>query len=76
MLNSGWSCQFLQEDLKTPQSRRVTLNNPAKIIEMAERGGGRKNLEAGQALRHGIEIGRGGVSLNLKEEQCLKLKKR
>ena len=30
---------------------------------------GLPNLEAGQMLRHGIEIGRGGVWLNLTDEQ-------
>ena len=74
MLRNNWNCQFLEEDLKTHLPRKVTLDDPAKLIEMAERGGGVPNLESGQALRHGIEIGRGGVWLSLTEEQHAKLK--
>ena len=52
----------------------MTLDDPQKLIEMAKRGGGLPNLEADQMLRHGIEIGRGGVWLSLTEEQYKKLK--
>jgi hypothetical protein len=37
--------------------------------------GGVKNTEARQALEYGINIGRGGVFLNLTEEQYSKLKR-
>jgi hypothetical protein len=76
MLTNGWYCQFLEEDLKTPLPRRVTLDNPEKLMEMVERGGGLPNLEASQMLRLGIEVGRGGVWLSLTREQYQKLKKR
>ena len=68
MLNMGWSCEFREEDLKTSLPRRGTLDKSEKLMEMAERGGGLPNLEAGHALRHGIEIGRGGVWLSLTEK--------
>jgi hypothetical protein len=76
MLRDGWRCQFLEEDLKTSLPRKVTLDNPAKLIEMAERGGTRLNLEERQALDHGIETGRGGIWLELTAEQYASLKKR
>ena len=76
MEREGWCCQFLEEDLKTPLPRKVTLDSPDKLMEMAERGGGLPNLEANQMLRLGIEVGRGGLWLSLTEEQYLKLKKR
>jgi hypothetical protein len=76
MLTKGWYCQFLEEDLKTPLPRKVTLDSPQKLMEMAERGGGLPNLEASQMLRLGIEVGRGGVWLSLSEDQYQKLKKR
>jgi hypothetical protein len=76
MLRDGWHCQFLEEDLKTSLPRKVTLDSPAKLIEMAERGGSRLNLEGRQALDHGIETGRGGIWLELTDEQYVALKKR
>ena len=72
----GWYCQFLEADLKTSLPLKLNLDLPAKIIEMAERGGGLPNLEAGQMLRHGMEIGRGGGGLSFTEKQYQKLKKR
>jgi hypothetical protein len=39
MLSKRWSCQFLEEDLKTPLPRKLTLEDPAKLFEVAERGG-------------------------------------
>jgi len=74
MLRQGWHCQFLEEDLKTPLPRRVVLDDTQKLFEMAERGGCRLNLEARQAINHAIEIGRGGVWLELTEEQYQRLR--
>jgi type II secretory pathway predicted ATPase ExeA len=74
MLRQGWFCQFLEQDLKTSLPRKVTLDDAQKLIEMAERGGCTLNLEARQAMNHAIEIGRGGVWLELTEEQYQKLR--
>jgi hypothetical protein len=76
MLADGWYCQFLEEDLKTPLPRKLTLADPAKVVEMAERGGYSMHLEGRQALDRAIEVGRGGVWLELTEEQYAKLKTR
>ena len=75
MKRQGWYCQFLEADLKTPLPCKLNLDDPAKLIELAERGGGLPNLEADQMLRHGINMGRGGVWLSLTQEQYQKLKK-
>jgi hypothetical protein len=75
MQREGWYCQFLEADLKTSLPCKLNLDDPAKLIEMAERDGGLPNLEAAQMLSHGINMGRGGVWLNLTEEQYQKLKK-
>jgi hypothetical protein len=75
MQRQGWYCQFLEADLKTSLPLKLNLDDPAKIIEIAERGGGLPSLEAGQMLRYGIEMGRGGVWLSLTDEQYQKLKK-
>jgi hypothetical protein len=76
MQRQAWYVQFLEADLKTSLPCKLNLDDPAKIIEMAERGGGVPNLEAGQMLRYGIEMGRGGVWLSLTDEQYAKLKTR
>src|ERR1700679_3752713 len=55
----GWYCQFLEEDLKTPIPCRLTLDDPAKIMELAQRGGASMKLEDKQATEYGIESGRG-----------------
>jgi hypothetical protein len=76
MLRQGWHCQFLEEDLKTPLPRKVIVDDPAKLFEIAERGGYRPNLEGRQAMDHAIETGRGAIWLELTPEQYAKLKSR
>ena len=76
MLRQSWHCQFLEEDLKTPLPRTIALREPARLFELAERGGYRMNLEGRQAMEHAIENGRGGIWLELSEEQYAKLKTR
>lgn len=74
MQGEGWWCQFLEQDLQTPLPRKLHFRSEEKVRELAERGGCSMNLESRQALDHGIEIGRGGVWLELTEEQYRKLK--
>jgi hypothetical protein len=76
MLSNGWYCQFLEDDLKTPLPKKVVLDDPQKIIEMARRGGAPMKLEDVQALEYGIQNGRGSVMLSLTDEQYQKLKRR
>jgi hypothetical protein len=75
MFRDGWYCQFLEEDLKTPLPKKLTFRDVGKLFEIAERGGCPMDLEARQAIKHGIEIGRGGIWLNLTSEQYAKLAK-
>ena len=70
----GWRVTFLEQDLKTPLPRVFVFQDPAKIIEMATRGGADNTLADLQALQHGISIGRGGVNLNLTPGQYKTLK--
>jgi hypothetical protein len=76
MLRDGWYCQFLEADLKTALPRTFTFATPEKIVEMAERGRGLKDLASKQALKHGIETGRGGIYLHLTNDQYNKLRRR
>jgi hypothetical protein len=59
-----------------PLPKKITLADPAKLVEMAQRAGYRMHLEGRQALEWAITAGRGGVWLGLTEEQYAKLKKR
>ena len=54
-------------------SRTLTIRDPAKVIELARRGGCAMNLEGRQALELGIANGRGGVTLKLTPAQYAKL---
>jgi hypothetical protein len=65
----GWHCQFLEQGSKTPLPKKLRFQSREKIRELAERGGGNMSLETRQSLDHGIEIGRGGIWLELSEEQ-------
>ena len=74
MLRQGWHCQFLEEDLKTALPRKLAFLTPDTIVELARSGGAVVNLESEQAIRHGIQRGRGGGWLNLSEGQYRKLR--
>jgi hypothetical protein len=76
MQRNGWFCQFLEPDLKTAVRPELHFKSDQKIREIADRGGCNMNLEARQSLDHGIEIGRGGIWLELTEEQYRRLKER
>ena len=73
MLRDGKYCQFLEADLKTALPRTFTFATPEKVVELAERGLGLKDLASKQALEHGIQTGRGGIHLHLTLDQYNKL---
>ena len=74
MLTQGWYCEFLEADLKTVLPRKVTVRDQKKLFEMAERGGFKLSPAGRYAIQKGIENGRGGVWLELSDEQYAKLK--
>jgi hypothetical protein len=76
MLRESWYCQFLEEDLKTPLPRKLTFADVSKVRELAEKGGGFNVLEARHSFNQGVEVGRGGIYLQLTEEQYQRLKNR
>lgn len=73
MLRDGWRCQFLQEDLKTPLPRRLRFSTADKVRELVSRSVGQLDSETRQALEYGIELGRGGIWLDLTDEQYRQL---
>lgn len=72
-LRSVWHCQFLEPDLKTPLPRKLNFRSAEKIHQLAERSATSLNLEARQSIDHAIAIGRGGIWLELNQEQYEKL---
>jgi hypothetical protein len=74
MRRDGWYCQFLERDLKTPLPGKLNLKDSGKIYELAEHGNYSMNFEGRHAIDHAIEMGRGGIGLELTEEQYQKLK--
>ena len=73
MFRKGWFCQFLEEDLKTPLPRKVTVADEKKIFEMAKRGGFTLKIAVRQELQEAIRKGVGGIWLELTPEQYAKL---
>jgi len=51
------------------------LSRQEAIIELVERGGGFKDQETRLMVEQGIAMGRGGVFLNLTEEQYERFKR-
>ena len=75
MHTNGWYCQFLEQDLKTPAGKPLTLSSPDKTVEMVRRGGAEMKLEDVQAIEYGISTERGVLWLNLTQEQYNRLKR-
>jgi hypothetical protein len=73
-LRSGWYVSFLESDLKTPLARTFNFADPEKIRDLARRGDALGTLEARQMMEQAIETGRGGLYLNLTEDQYRKLR--
>ncbi len=74
MFRKGWFCQFLEEDLKTPLPRKITVADEKKIFEMAKRGGFTLNIAGRQELQEAIRKAVGGIWLELTPEQYAKLR--
>jgi hypothetical protein len=73
---NGWHCQFMESDLKTPLPKKLHFSSERKVIELVERGGGLPDQESRAMLNQAIETGRGGLFLNLTQEQYARLKAR
>ncbi len=70
----GWHVSFLEPDLKTSLPRKFIFQDPAKVVEMAMRGGADRTSADKQAIEYGITNGRGSVWLNLTAAQYAKLR--
>jgi hypothetical protein len=74
MYRDFWSCSFMEPDLKTHLKKKLAFRDPEKIRTIVERVGNFADLQERQALDYAIQIGRGGVWLELTTEQYLRLK--
>jgi hypothetical protein len=72
-MRAGWRVSFLEKDLKTALPRTFLFQDQQKVIEMAKRGGADFTLAGRQVIEQGLRNGRGGVWLNLCEEQWKRL---
>lgn len=72
--NGSWHCRFLESDLKTPLPMQLTYRDAGKICETALRGHGLPDEASRLALGRVIEVGRGGIWLNLTDKQYQTLK--
>jgi hypothetical protein len=73
-IRQGWRVSFLEKGWKTPLVKPLTLASERKLLELAERRNAELNLEAREAIQHGVNIGRGGFYLRLSDEQYNRLK--
>jgi hypothetical protein len=74
MFREVWTCQFLEEDMKTPLQRQLHFRDVEKIREIVAKVGNFANLQDRQALDYGLRIGRGGVWLQLTQDQYQRLR--
>jgi len=74
LVHQHWYCQFLRDDCKTSLPRKFNFTNFDKVTEMAKRGGADWTSADRQALEYAFKQGRGGVWLNLSDEQLDKLR--
>lgn len=72
--SQAWVVQFLEPDLKTSAGRTFTYDTADKVTAIFEQSQSRKTTEFRQALDVGIELGRGGIYLELSDEQYQKLR--
>jgi hypothetical protein len=75
IFRNTWTCQFLEEDLKTALPLRLSFRDPEKVRAIVGKVGSFANLQDRQALDYGLATGRGGVWLQLTKEQYLRLKR-
>ena len=69
-----WLVEFLEGDARTKLRRKLRFGDPAKILELAERGGADRTSADRESLKYGIGVGQGGVWLSLSAEQYSKLR--
>lgn len=71
----GWVCSFVETDLKTPIGRIRQFGSADKLLDLIGRTPTRFDLAGKQALEHALAQGRGGLFLQLTEDQYQKLKR-
>lgn len=70
----SWVCSFVEKDAKTPVGRARVFGSPEKIRVLIARTPTRLDQAAKQSLEHAFAKGRGGIFLDLNDDQYRKLK--
>ena len=70
---SVWTVQFLEADLRTNIGRKRHFASDAKLRELVERTPTHLKLEDQQAFDYALQVGRGGLNLQLTQAQYGKL---
>lgn len=68
-LRHTWHVHFLEADAKTPLRRQLNFADPQKIRDLVERTPTKLQSEQKQALEYAIEIGRGGLWIEVTAAQ-------
>lgn len=71
----GWVCSFVEADLKTPIGRVRQFGTADKLRDLVARTPTRFDLAGKQALEHALQGGRGGLYLELTDDQYRALKR-
>ena|ERR1039458_5379071 len=64
---SRWHCRFVTEEQKVRLPKWLIFSDASDIYETASRGGGLTSEAARKALDLAIEVGKGGIWLNLND---------
>ena len=73
-LNGSWQVSFLEANLATSLPPRLTFTDPEKIRELALHGQALGKSEARALFEYALIKGRGGIYLDLTQEQYTLLK--
>ena len=74
MTRGGWHVEFMTDGFRSKLPKTLHFVDQAKLFELADRGQADTSLAAKQGLAYGIREGKGGVYLNLTDEQFNKLR--
>jgi hypothetical protein len=74
LLNGGWQVDFFEANLATSLPPKLTFTDPEKIRELALHGQALGASEARALFEYALIKGRGGIYLDLTQEQYALLK--
>jgi hypothetical protein len=73
VLRGTWHCEFMEPYVQTALARKAPLRDPSQLGQFVERARGFKEPAARKAFEVAIKEGKGGIYLELTDEQYRKL---